>query len=162
MCHTVPWLVPFTWQCVIQYHDQCLSPGNVSYSTTTSAFHLAMCHTVIQPVQYEKAPYGPRPVLYDNAPYGNTTSVFHMAICHTIPRPVSFTLQCVIRYHDQRLSHGTKVDISTPSSDGVFFFSDLRKLCDFLRIRLLKDDIEKKIKKIRKHKWQFIQNERML
>jgi hypothetical protein len=38
----------------------------------------------------------------------------------------------------------------------------LRKLCDFLRIRLLKDDIEKKIKKIRKHKWQFIQNERML
>jgi hypothetical protein len=94
----------------------------------------------------------PRPVLYDNAPYVNTTSVFHMAICHTIPRPVSFTLQCVIRYHDQHLSHGTKVDISTPSSDRVFFVSDLGKICDFLRIRLLKDDIEKKIKKNQKTK----------
>jgi hypothetical protein len=23
MCHTVPRLVPFTWQCVIRYHNQC-------------------------------------------------------------------------------------------------------------------------------------------
>jgi hypothetical protein len=29
--------VPFIWQCVIRYHDQCLSPGNVSYGTITSA-----------------------------------------------------------------------------------------------------------------------------
>ena len=36
-CHTVPRPVSFTWQCVIRYHDQCLSPGNVSCGTTTSS-----------------------------------------------------------------------------------------------------------------------------
>jgi hypothetical protein len=36
--------------------------------------------------------------------YGTTTSVFHLAMCHTVPRPVSFTWQCVIRYHDQKIS----------------------------------------------------------
>jgi hypothetical protein len=112
----------------------------VSYGTTTSAFHLSMRHTV------------PRPVQHDNAPYGNTTSVFHMSICHTVPRPVSFTWQCVIRYHDQRLSHGTKVEGSTQSSDKVYFFSDLGKLSDFFRIQVLKDDIKKKIKKNQKTK----------
>jgi hypothetical protein len=29
--------VYFTWHYVIWYHDQCISPGNVSYGTTTSA-----------------------------------------------------------------------------------------------------------------------------
>ena len=116
MCHTVQRPVPRTWQCVIWYHDQCLAPGNVSYDTTSSASHLPMCHT--------------------------------------LPRPVPFIWQCVLRYHDQclspgnmsyydqRLSHGTKVESSTPSSDEVYFFSDLGKLCDFLRIQLLKDDIK--------------------
>jgi hypothetical protein len=75
-----------------------------------------------------------------------------MTMRHTVTQPVSFTLQCVIRYHDQRLSHGTKIDISTPSSDGVFFFSDLGKLCDFLRKPVLKDDIEKKNPKNQKTK----------
>ena len=117
MCHTIPRPVPLTWQCVIRYHNQC---------------NMTMHHMVLRPVQH------------DNAPYGNTTSVFHMAICHTVPRPVSFTWQCIIRYHDQRLSHGTKVESSTPSSDEVYFFSDLGKLCDFLRIQLLQDDIRSK------------------
>jgi hypothetical protein len=45
-------------------------------------------------------------------------------------------------YHDQRLSHGTKVESSTPSSDEVYLFSDLGKLCHFLRIQFLKDDIK--------------------
>ena len=89
-----------------------------------------MCHTVPQPVQH------------DNAPYGNTTSVFHMATCHTVSRPVSFTWQCVIRYHDQCLSHGTHLESSTPSSDEVYLFSDLGKLCDFLQKQLLKENIE--------------------
>ena len=125
MCHTVPWLVPFTRQCVIRYHDQCLSPGNVSYATMTSVYHLAMCHTVpwlvLFTCQYVIRYHNqcnmtmrhtvPRPVQHDNAPYGNTTSVFHLVICHTVPRPASFTLQCVIRYHDQRLSYGTKVKV---------------------------------------------------
>jgi hypothetical protein len=44
-CHTVPRPVSFTWQCVIRYHDQCLSPGNVSYGTTTSIFHMHKCCT---------------------------------------------------------------------------------------------------------------------
>ena len=68
--------------------------------------------------------------------YGTTTSVFHLA-----------KWQYIIRYHDQRLSHGTKVESTTPSSDVVYFFSDLGKLCDFLRIHILKDDIKKKNKK---------------
>jgi hypothetical protein len=75
--------------CVIWYHDQCISHGNVSYGTTTSAFHLAMCHTV------------PRPVKPSNMSYGTTTSVFHLAMCHTVPQPVYFTWQCGMRYHDQ-------------------------------------------------------------
>jgi hypothetical protein len=136
MCHTVPRPVPFTWRCVIRYHNQC---------------NMTIHHTV------------PRPVQHDNAPYGNTTSVFHMATCHTVPRPVSFTWQCVIRYHDQCLSHGTNVESSTPSSAEVYFFSDLGKLCDFLQKQLLKEDIEIfLLKKIRKQKWQYVQNERML
>jgi hypothetical protein len=83
MYHTVHRPVHFTWQCVIRYHDQCLSLGNMSYGTTTSAFHLEMCHN------------------------GTMTSTFHMIMRHTVPRPVPFTWQCVIRYHDQRLSPGT-------------------------------------------------------
>jgi hypothetical protein len=37
MCHMVPRPVYFSWHYVIWYHDQCISPGNVSYGTTTSA-----------------------------------------------------------------------------------------------------------------------------
>jgi hypothetical protein len=46
----------------------------------------------------------------------------------------------VVQY--DRLSNGTKVESSTPSSDEVYFISDLGKVCDFLRIQLLKDDIK--------------------
>jgi TPP-dependent trihydroxycyclohexane-1,2-dione (THcHDO) dehydratase len=41
-----------TWQCVIRYHDQCISHGNVSYGTTTSVFHLAMYHMLPRPVPF--------------------------------------------------------------------------------------------------------------
>ena len=113
MCHTVPRPVLFTWQCVKRYHKQR---------------NMTMRHTI------------PRLVQHDNAPYGKTTSVFHMAICHTVHD------QCLspgnMSYHDQRLSHGTKVESSTPSSDEVYLFSDLGKLCHFLRIQFLKDDIK--------------------
>jgi hypothetical protein len=43
---------------VSRYHDQCLAPSNVSYGTTTSVFHLAMCYAVPQPVQPRNMPYG--------------------------------------------------------------------------------------------------------
>jgi hypothetical protein len=75
ICHTVSQPVNFTWQCVIRYHNQCISPGNVLCGTTTSAFHLAMCHAV------------PRPVQPSNISYGTTTSVFHLAMCYTVPQP---------------------------------------------------------------------------
>ena len=176
MCYTISQPVYFTWQYVIRYHNQCISPGNVLSCTTTSVFHLAMYHTLPRPARYHV-----QCLSSGNVSYGTMTSAFHMAmchtvprpvpftwqciiryhnqcnmtmrhmvtqpvyftrpICHTVPRPVSFTWQCVIRYHDQRLSHGTKVESSTPSSDEVYFVSDLRKLCDFLRIQLLRDDI---------------------
>ena len=73
----------------MRYHNQCISPNNVSYGTTTSAFQLAMCHAV------------PRPVQPSNLSYGTTTSVFHLAMCHTVPQPVYFRWQCVMRYHNQ-------------------------------------------------------------
>ena len=120
MCHIVPQPVYLSWQCVIRYQDQCISPVNVLCGTTTSVFHLAMSHAV------------PRPVQPSNMSYGTTTSVFHLAMFHTIPQPVYFSWQCVMRYHNQRLSHGTKVESSTSSSDEMYFFSDLGKLCDFL------------------------------
>ena len=121
----------FTWQYVIRYHDQCIATVNVLCGTTTSVFHLAMSHAV------------PRPVQPSNMSYGTTTSVFHLAMLHTVPQPVYFSWQCVMRYHNQRLSHGTKVENSISRSDEVYFFSDLGKLCDFLRIQLLKDNIKK-------------------
>jgi hypothetical protein len=41
MCHAVPQPVHFTWQCVIRYHNQSLSPSNMSYGITTSVFTLS-------------------------------------------------------------------------------------------------------------------------
>jgi hypothetical protein len=93
ICHTIPWLVPFTWQCVIQYHDQCLSPGNMSYSNTTSAIwkgairyhdqcYMTMRHTVKQPVYFTwqyVIRYHDQCLLPCNVSYGTTTSAFHMA-----------------------------------------------------------------------------------
>jgi hypothetical protein len=57
--------VPFTWHYVMWYHDQCNSHGNVSYSTTTSVFHLAICHTVTrQCISPGNVSYGiPRPAV---------------------------------------------------------------------------------------------------
>jgi hypothetical protein len=46
MCYAVPQLTYFTWQCIMRYHNQCISPVNVPCGTTTSAFHLAMYHTL--------------------------------------------------------------------------------------------------------------------
>jgi hypothetical protein len=71
--------VPFTWQCVIRYHNQCLSSGNVSYGTTTSA-------TWQCAIRYQ-----------DHC---------NMTMRHTVTQPVYFIWQCDIRYHDQCLSPG--------------------------------------------------------
>jgi hypothetical protein len=82
ICHTVSQPVNFTWQCVIRYHNQCISPGNVLYGTTTSAFHLSLCHAL------------PRPVQPSNMSYGTTTSVFQLAMCYAVfhfPPHGSFT-----------------------------------------------------------------------
>jgi hypothetical protein len=56
------------------YHNQCISPGNVLYVTTTSASHLAMCHAV------------PRPVQPSNMSYGTTTrgTAWHIARWNTL------------------------------------------------------------------------------
>ena len=117
----------------MRYHNQCISPGNVLYGTTTSPFHLAICHTVSRPVYFTwqcviryhnqcispgnvlcgtttSAFYlamchaAPRPVQPSNMSYGTTTSVFHLEMCYVVPQPVYFTWQCVIRYHNQCLS----------------------------------------------------------
>jgi hypothetical protein len=89
------------------HHDQCISPGIMSYDTTTSVFHLAMYYAV------------PRPVQPSNMLYGTTTSAVHLAmchavpwpvqpsnICHTVPQPVYYTWQCAMRYHNQCISPG--------------------------------------------------------
>jgi hypothetical protein len=104
ICHAVPGPVYFTWQCVIRYHNQSISPGNALYDITTSvispgnmlcgittsAFHLAICYT-----------YHNQCIPPDNVLYGTTTSVFHLAICYTVSQPVHFTWQYAIRYHNQ-------------------------------------------------------------
>jgi hypothetical protein len=99
MCHTVPRPVYFTWQCVIRYHNQCISRGNVTYGTTTSVFHLAMCYTVPQPVYFTwqcVIRYHDQCISPGNVLYGTTTNVNHLAMCYTVPRPVYFTWQYVI------------------------------------------------------------------
>ena len=112
LCHTVPQPVYFTWQCVMRNHNQCISPGNVSYGTTTSAFHLAMCHVVPRPVQPSNMSYGITTGVFHLAmchryhnqciSHGNvlcdtTTNVFHLAMCYAVPRPVYFTWQCIYK-----------------------------------------------------------------
>ena len=94
ICHTVPQPVYFTWQCVIWYHNQCISPGNVLCGTATSVFHLAMCHTVPRPV-----PFTWQCVMRYNDQY-------NLAMCHTVPQPVYSSWQCVMRYHIQCISAG--------------------------------------------------------
>ena len=89
MCYTVPPPMYFTWQFL--------------YDTTTSAFHLAMCHTV------------PRTVQPSNMTNGITTGIFHLAMCHMVPRPVYFTWHYVIRYHDQCISPCNMSYVTTTS-----------------------------------------------
>jgi hypothetical protein len=44
--------VYFTRQCAMRHHNQCIAAGNVLCGTTTNVFHLALCHTVPQPVYF--------------------------------------------------------------------------------------------------------------
>jgi hypothetical protein len=125
----------------MQYHNQCISPGNVLYGTTTSAFHLAICYAVPRPVPFTwqcviryhnqcnmtMRHTVPRTVQHDNAPYGNTTSVFHMAICHTVTRPVSFTWQSgngqfVIQVSTFNLHRNNLVEMSTVSTYNILSY----------------------------------------
>ena len=104
LCNMVIRKVYFTWQCVIRYHNQCISPGNVLCGTRTSAFYLAMCHAA------------PRPLQPSNMSCGTTTSVFHLEMCYVVPQPVYFTWQCVIRYQNLYISpgnllYGTKTSV---------------------------------------------------
>jgi hypothetical protein len=84
----------------------CISPGNVSYGTTISVFHLAMCYAVPLPVPFTWQCFNavPRPVQPSNMSYGTTTSVLHLTMCHTVPQPVYFSWKCVMRYHNQCIS----------------------------------------------------------
>jgi hypothetical protein len=90
-------------KCVMRYHDPCLAPSNVSYGTTTSASHLAMCHMVSRPGYFTwnyVIWYHDQCISHGNVSYGNTisatqqydirytTSVFHLAMCYAVPRPV--------------------------------------------------------------------------
>ena len=120
----------------MRFHNHCISPSNMSYGTTTSVFHLAMCYVVPQPVyftwqcviRYHNQCLSPANVLC-----GTTTSVFHLAMCHTVPQPVPFTCQCVMRYHDQCISPGnvlcgtaTNVYIKSVGNISYDFLSVLR------------------------------------
>ena len=104
MCHTVAQPVYFTWQCVMRYHNQCISPNNVSYCTTTSDFDLAMCHAYHDQCNLAICHrYHNQFISYGNVAYGTTTSAFRLAVCHAVSRPLYFTWQCVMRYHNQCL-----------------------------------------------------------
>ena len=118
MCHRVPWPVPFTWQCVIgstisatcqcviRYHDQCLSPGNMSYGVQRPVHFIWQCviryhdqclspgnmsYGVQRPVHFTWKciiRYLDQCISPGNVLYGTTTSAFHLAMCHVVPRPV--------------------------------------------------------------------------
>jgi hypothetical protein len=85
MYHTLPRPVPFIWQCVLRYHDQCLSPGNVSCGTMTSVFHLAIQHTLPRPVPFIwqcVLRYHDQCLSPGNVSYGTITGAFHMCEIH--------------------------------------------------------------------------------
>jgi len=129
MCHTVQRPVPRTWQCVMWYHDQCISPRIMWYDTTTSVFHLAMHYAVPRPVQPNNVLCVPRPVSFNwrclmryhdqcnlaiyVIRYHNQYITPGNVLC--VPQPVYFTWQYVIQYHDQCLSPGN-VSCSTTTS----------------------------------------------
>jgi hypothetical protein len=115
----------FTWQCVIRYHNQCISPGNVLCGTTTSVFHLAMYHTLSRPVPFIWQCVLRGTVRHSArlhwswyrmtlSPVKGTgrgtiwrivnwnTSV--VAMCYTEPQPVLFIWQRVMLYHNQCIS----------------------------------------------------------
>jgi hypothetical protein len=113
MYYSIPQPVYFSWQCVMRYHNHySITYCHVKYTGCVTVwridmlhwswYRMAHCHVALVVVPYDTLP-GARHWSW---------CVFHMAICHTVPRPVSFTWQCVIRYHDQCLSHGTKAESS--------------------------------------------------
>jgi hypothetical protein len=93
----------------MRYQDQCISPGNVWYGTTTRVVHLVMCHTVPRAVYFTcqcVIRYHNQNISPGNVAYGTTSSIFHLAMCYTVSQPVYFTWQYVIRYHNQCISPG--------------------------------------------------------
>jgi hypothetical protein len=132
--HTTRWVpqpVYFSWQCVMRYHNLCISPGNVLCGTRTSVFHLAICyageiHWLWYRITHCQVKYTCCGTVWHNVKWntlvvvphntlpaaihwlwcrivlcGTTTSVFHLAMCYAVPRPGPFTWQCVMLHHDQ-------------------------------------------------------------
>jgi hypothetical protein len=114
MCHMVPQPMYCTWQCVMRYHNQCISPGNVTCGTTTSDTwpsweriqnlhkfrnyksirqHLCFCVGRKCKITYF---YVTNNLLRLNVTLFFFVSAFHLAMCHTVPRPVPFTWHYVI------------------------------------------------------------------
>jgi hypothetical protein len=108
MWHMVPWLVPFTWQCVIRYHKKCLSYWSwyrmthchVKYTGRGNVWHIATWNTLVV-------------VPYDIMPGEIHWSWYR--ITHWVPQPVYFTWQCVMRYHNQCISPGNVLCGTTTS-----------------------------------------------
>jgi hypothetical protein len=101
---TLRQVLSVAWQCVIRHNNQCISAGNVLCGTTTSVFHLAMCHTVPQSVYFTwqcVIRYHCQPLYFTWQCVIRYHNQCNLAICHTIPQPAYFTWQCVMRYHDQ-------------------------------------------------------------
>jgi hypothetical protein len=119
LCYTVSQPEYFTWQCIMRYHNQCISPVNVPCGTTTSAFHLAMYHTLpctgwhiakwkaLVMVPYDTLP-GERHWLWYCMTHCHVKgtgcgTVWHIAMWKALVMVPYDTLpcwQCVIRYHD--------------------------------------------------------------
>jgi hypothetical protein len=83
----------YIWHYVIWYHVQCISHRNVSYGTTTSVFHLALCHMV------------PRPVYFTWKCVIRYHDQCSLAICHTVPQSVYFTLPGEIHWLWYRIAY---------------------------------------------------------
>jgi hypothetical protein len=105
-----------------------VQPSNMSYGTTTSVFHLAMRHTVPQPVYFSWLTHCQlkytgcgtawhifrwKALVVEQ--HNTLPSEIHWLWWYLTTHPMYFSWRCVIWYHDQYLSPG-KVSCGTTTS----------------------------------------------
>jgi hypothetical protein len=139
MCDAVPQPMYFTWQCVMRYHSQCISPGNVpmvphntlpceihwlwyriahcqvKYTGCGTALHIDSWHTLVV-VSYDTLPGEIHWLWYCNI----YCYVALVVVPHdTLPSERHWSwyhmIHCQVRYHNQCISAGNVLCGTTTS-----------------------------------------------